>query len=228
MTPGWSCCTFPNQIDRLFQWQSNPHSDVRNTINKQKQNTKIEFEERAQLVIVQLAEQVGCSRFSNIMTQWSPTSGFLLFAYFSAVWFVSTAPKSISSLLEWRFHQATLWRSGSSNKKNLQMCLSGFECCAVLRQQEPERIHFPGANLRAHRRRHGQLDRTDLWAQSDYAGKENILLGRTSGERNLQSLSRSERDVQQVWSRLSCFYVSAVSVTQPFCVTWILTTSSFL
>ncbi len=46
------------QIDRLFQWQSNPHSDIRNTINKQKPNTRMEFDERTQLVIVQLAEQV--------------------------------------------------------------------------------------------------------------------------------------------------------------------------
>ena len=47
-----------SQIDRLYQWQSNPHSDVRNTLNKQKPNTKLEFEERAQIAITQLAEQV--------------------------------------------------------------------------------------------------------------------------------------------------------------------------
>ena len=49
---------FCTQIDRLFQWQGNPHNDVKNTINKQKPNTKMEFEERAQQVVVQFAEQV--------------------------------------------------------------------------------------------------------------------------------------------------------------------------
>ena len=47
------------QIDRLFQWQANPHNDIKNTLNKQKPNTKLEFDERVQQVIVQFAEQVG-------------------------------------------------------------------------------------------------------------------------------------------------------------------------
>ncbi|KAK2165100.1 hypothetical protein LSH36_55g09061 [Paralvinella palmiformis] len=46
-----------NKIDRLFQWQSGPHSDIANTLKKQKMNTKQEFDERTTAVIVQLAEQ---------------------------------------------------------------------------------------------------------------------------------------------------------------------------
>ncbi len=46
------------QIDRLFQWQSNPHADIVNTIKKQKANTKAEFDERAQKIVVEFAEQV--------------------------------------------------------------------------------------------------------------------------------------------------------------------------
>lgn len=46
------------QIDRLYGWQTAPHSDVANVLKKQKANTKIEFEERMQLVKVQFAEQV--------------------------------------------------------------------------------------------------------------------------------------------------------------------------
>ena len=48
----------PFQIDRLYGWRSNPTADVVNTIKKQAQNTKMEFESRTQEVIVQLAEQV--------------------------------------------------------------------------------------------------------------------------------------------------------------------------
>ncbi|ELT89509.1 hypothetical protein CAPTEDRAFT_154149 [Capitella teleta] len=46
-----------NKIDRLYGWQTAPHSDVANVLKKQKANTKIEFEERMQLVKVQFAEQ---------------------------------------------------------------------------------------------------------------------------------------------------------------------------
>ena len=51
--------SFCLQVDRLFQWQSNPHADIMNTIKKQKPNTKAEFDERVQGAIVQFAEQVG-------------------------------------------------------------------------------------------------------------------------------------------------------------------------
>lgn len=46
-----------NKIDRLFQWKTNPHADVVNTIKKQQLNTKQEFDERAKGIIVQFAEQ---------------------------------------------------------------------------------------------------------------------------------------------------------------------------
>lgn len=46
------------QIDRLFEWRRNPQSSIKNTIAKQKVNTKLEFEERAKEIIVQFAEQV--------------------------------------------------------------------------------------------------------------------------------------------------------------------------
>lgn len=45
------------QIDRLFQWQTNPHSDVVNTLKKQKPNTKVEFDERSKGVLAQMSEQ---------------------------------------------------------------------------------------------------------------------------------------------------------------------------
>lgn len=50
------CCMF--QIDRLYQWKSNPNSDVVNTIKRQQHMAKQEFDERSQMVITQLAEQV--------------------------------------------------------------------------------------------------------------------------------------------------------------------------
>ena len=49
---------FLSQIDRLYQWQSNPHTDVVNQLKKQKPNTKVEFDERVDMVKVQFAEQV--------------------------------------------------------------------------------------------------------------------------------------------------------------------------
>lgn len=46
-----------NKIDRLFEWKSSPHTDVVNTIKKQKRNTKEEFDERARVVMTEFAEQ---------------------------------------------------------------------------------------------------------------------------------------------------------------------------
>ncbi|XP_002732156.2 eukaryotic translation initiation factor 5B-like [Saccoglossus kowalevskii] len=46
-----------NKIDRLFEWKSSPHTDVSNTIKKQKPNTKLEFDERVQQAITEFAEQ---------------------------------------------------------------------------------------------------------------------------------------------------------------------------
>ncbi|KAL4230387.1 Translation Initiation Factor 5B [Mactra antiquata] len=46
-----------NKIDRLYQWKTNPNSDVQNTIKKQTQMCKQEFDERARAVVTQLAEQ---------------------------------------------------------------------------------------------------------------------------------------------------------------------------
>ena len=69
------CFVFFIQIDTLFQWQSNPHNDVKNTINKQKPNTKMEFEERAQQVIVQFAEQVR-STLATVIPKISVSSGW--------------------------------------------------------------------------------------------------------------------------------------------------------
>ncbi|XP_065183056.1 eukaryotic translation initiation factor 5B-like isoform X4 [Sycon ciliatum] len=46
-----------NKIDRLFEWRRNPQSSVKNTIAKQKLNTRLEFEERSKEIIVQFAEQ---------------------------------------------------------------------------------------------------------------------------------------------------------------------------
>ncbi|GFS24671.1 eukaryotic translation initiation factor 5B-like [Elysia marginata] len=46
-----------NKIDRLYQWKPQPMTDVQNTLKKQSQHTKSEFDERTQQVIVQLAEE---------------------------------------------------------------------------------------------------------------------------------------------------------------------------
>ncbi|KAI8798868.1 eukaryotic translation initiation factor 5B [Biomphalaria glabrata] len=46
-----------NKIDRLYQWKPQPTADVQNTIKKQTPHTKAEFDERAQQVIVQLAQE---------------------------------------------------------------------------------------------------------------------------------------------------------------------------
>lgn len=46
------------QIDRLFEWKANMKADVRDTLKKQQRNTKLEFEERVNEVVVQFAEQV--------------------------------------------------------------------------------------------------------------------------------------------------------------------------
>ncbi|XP_059144688.1 eukaryotic translation initiation factor 5B-like isoform X2 [Physella acuta] len=46
-----------NKVDRLYQWKPQPAADVQNTIKKQTPHTKAEFDERAQKVILQLAEE---------------------------------------------------------------------------------------------------------------------------------------------------------------------------
>ena len=61
-----------NKVDRLYQWQSNPHTDITNQLKKQKANTKIEFNERLDQVKVQFAEQVCAS--SNIESSIRPPS----------------------------------------------------------------------------------------------------------------------------------------------------------
>ena len=46
------------KIDRMYDWQRRPTSSVRETLKKQKVNTKEEFEERVKETITQFAEQV--------------------------------------------------------------------------------------------------------------------------------------------------------------------------
>ncbi|KAK4022788.1 eukaryotic translation initiation factor 5B [Daphnia magna] len=46
-----------NKIDRLYDWISNPRKDVKDLIKSQGKNTQLEFQDRAKLVITQLAEQ---------------------------------------------------------------------------------------------------------------------------------------------------------------------------
>ena len=53
--------SFYIQIDRLYQWKPQPMTDVQNTLKKQSQHTKSEFDERTSQVIVQLAEEVRIS-----------------------------------------------------------------------------------------------------------------------------------------------------------------------
>jgi translation initiation factor 5B len=46
-----------NKIDRLLDWRRNPTGSVKETIKRQKPNTKAEFDERIQGVILEFAEQ---------------------------------------------------------------------------------------------------------------------------------------------------------------------------
>ncbi|KAI2808302.1 Translation Initiation Factor 5B [Blomia tropicalis] len=46
-----------NKIDRLYEWRTNIRKDIKEHVNGQSNNTKIEFFKRAKEVIVQLAEQ---------------------------------------------------------------------------------------------------------------------------------------------------------------------------
>ena len=48
---------FHTQIDRLYQWKSNPNKDVVNTIKSQSQMCKQEYDERSRDAITQMAEQ---------------------------------------------------------------------------------------------------------------------------------------------------------------------------
>ncbi|XP_017491905.1 PREDICTED: eukaryotic translation initiation factor 5B-like [Rhagoletis zephyria] len=45
-----------NKIDRLYEWRTNNRKDIEDNINSQPNNTKLEFNKRAEEVIVQLAE----------------------------------------------------------------------------------------------------------------------------------------------------------------------------
>ena len=46
------------QVDRLYGWRSFPQNDIINVIKSQTAHTKSEFDERATLVMTQLAEEV--------------------------------------------------------------------------------------------------------------------------------------------------------------------------
>ncbi|XP_035680889.1 eukaryotic translation initiation factor 5B-like isoform X2 [Branchiostoma floridae] len=46
-----------NKIDRLYEWKPSPNTDVRDTIKKQKRNTKDEFDERVKVAVTEFAEQ---------------------------------------------------------------------------------------------------------------------------------------------------------------------------
>lgn len=46
------------KIDRLFDWQRNPNSGVKETIKRQKPSTKNQFDERVKLTVTEFAEKV--------------------------------------------------------------------------------------------------------------------------------------------------------------------------
>ena len=52
------CPLYAFKIDRLYDWQRRPTTSVRETLKRQKVNTKEEFEERVKDTITQFAEQV--------------------------------------------------------------------------------------------------------------------------------------------------------------------------
>lgn len=46
-----------NKVDRLYNWKSNNRKDIEDVIKSQEQNTKLEFEQRVQQVILELNQQ---------------------------------------------------------------------------------------------------------------------------------------------------------------------------
>ena len=53
-----------NKIDRLYQWKPNRHKDVKDVIENQEKNTKLEFIKRKNEVKVAMAEQgLNCELF---------------------------------------------------------------------------------------------------------------------------------------------------------------------
>ncbi|CAG0910711.1 unnamed protein product, partial [Cyprideis torosa] len=46
-----------NKIDRLYEWKSNRHKDVREVVESQELNVRLEFDTRVKGVITQFAEQ---------------------------------------------------------------------------------------------------------------------------------------------------------------------------
>ena len=45
-----------NKIDRLYEWKSNRHKDIKEVVESQNRNTKLEFEKRAQEVVVAIGK----------------------------------------------------------------------------------------------------------------------------------------------------------------------------
>lgn len=50
--------TFNCQIDRLLDWHRNPTSGIRDTLKRQKANTRSEFDGRVGQVVTEFAEKV--------------------------------------------------------------------------------------------------------------------------------------------------------------------------
>ena len=46
-----------NKVDRLYEWKSNRHKDIRDVLDSQPHNTRLEFTKRKDEVILGLAEQ---------------------------------------------------------------------------------------------------------------------------------------------------------------------------
>lgn len=64
---GYLCIHTYVQIDRLFDWQRNPNSGVRETIKRQKVNTKDQFDERVKLAVREFAEKVSMYIHTSIV-----------------------------------------------------------------------------------------------------------------------------------------------------------------
>lgn len=53
-----------NKIDRLYEWKSNKHKDVKDVIASQSSNTRMEFDKRSKEVVTAMAEQgLNCALF---------------------------------------------------------------------------------------------------------------------------------------------------------------------
>lgn len=58
----YDCCNYRFQIDRLYDYESNPRKDIYQHLKSQPLNTQLQFKELKDKVVLQFAEQVYISK----------------------------------------------------------------------------------------------------------------------------------------------------------------------